>query len=221
MTPCHWHHAAFSGPTATQYGLGVTTLALGAFGAWLQWKAGALSAKAVAIHPIYPLGAPPAEVDIAKARAAGEKRRLLEHAAVLNSASTAALLFAVVSGLTINFPIFWLAGCGAAIAAVVWGIATWSKLPKLDRRIETFLTLQEIIARMRGFIFSVERDKTLNAAFAASDAELDRAIQRLEAMKREHDAGSERPHRQEAGREEEHAVKQDEKKSPDDPKEPE
>jgi hypothetical protein len=148
------------------------TLFLGLVAWFMQSRAGALEARAEDITPIFAVGCPTAESDLAEANARSDRARLVEKAAAIKSAANAALFFALLSGLTISFEVIWFVGVAATVIALVVALVTWLKLPQIDRRVDVYREYERWCASNFGFVFSSISNRGLRHIVRATPADL-------------------------------------------------
>lgn len=154
--------ACACGPSALQYFLGALTFVIGLYGTWLLYRSARLNAEAAGLFENYPIAASDAFRSVVHARIAARRRKLTELSGDHSVAGAAVLFFALVAGLTINFPRLYAAAIAASLLSGAALAVLSRREPDIDHRLELFVRSQEVIAAAHGHVFVALGDSTLD-----------------------------------------------------------
>jgi hypothetical protein len=168
-------------PTAVQWVLIAITISVGLTGGWFQWLGIDANGRASSLVMDRRIGRPNDETTYARIREAAEKRRLFEKAHLYETAGVIALFCALISGLTISFPVFWAIGIGIALMGLVLGCIAPIFLKSINGKIDRYLRARRISLVRSGIVFT-NPIAELNSALRASREETRKIDQELEML---------------------------------------
>lgn len=165
-------------PTTVQWVLIAVTISVGLAGGWFQWLGLDANGRASSLVIDRRIGRPNDETTYARVREAAEKRRLFEKARLYETAGVIALFCALISGLTISFPIFWAIGIGIALMGLALGCIAPIFLKNINGKIDRYLRVRRISVVRSGIVFA-NPIAELNSALRASREQIRNIDQEL------------------------------------------